>query len=153
MVSPSQERWQQLGDMLIQRRVELDARYRYRNAFADDTGLDWRLLYDIEKARRTNFTRSTLSAIEVAYRLEPRSVEEFLDGDEDALVPLPDTAPESPPEPWPPERHFDDPAMQAMWDNFWNRFADDEIPDEILRPMMLLGDAMFRNLQAGKRSA
>jgi hypothetical protein len=153
MTSPSQERWQQLGGMLIQRRVELDARYRYRNAFADDTGLDWRLLYDIEKARRANFTRATITAIEVAYRLEPGSIEEFLDGDEDTLIPLPDPGPEPEPQPWPPERHFDDPAMQAMWDNFWNRFAGDEIPDEILRPMMLLGDAMFRNLQAGKRSA
>ena len=112
MTTPTQERWQRLGGLLIQRRVELDPRYRYRNAFADAAGLDWRLLYDIEKGRRTNFGRATITAIEVAYRLQPGSIGEFLDDAEDTLIPLP--APEPEPEPeYPP---FDDPVLQRMWD-------------------------------------
>ena len=115
-MSPSQERWQRLGDLLIQRRVALHPHYRYRNAFADDTGINWRRLYDIEKAGRTGrtgFPRSTIAEFETAYQLQPGAIWAFLDGDEDTLVPLPE------PEPEPParvRRHFDDPRLQRMWD-------------------------------------
>lgn len=77
--------WQRLGIALKQRRVTLDQRFRNRKAFAEATGLDYRLIYDIEESRRVNFSVATLTAIEVSYRLEPGSIAQFLDGGE--LIP------------------------------------------------------------------
>ena len=78
-----------LGRLLAARRVELDPRYRNRRTFAADTGMGWRTLYDIEMARRDNFTSGTLRAFESAYRLVPGSLDRF-DGE---LEPLPAGAP------------------------------------------------------------
>jgi len=75
-------RWQELGTRLKQRRAQLDARWRRRRAFADDSRLDYRLIYDIEEARRLNFGVTTLTAIEIAYRLQPGSIAAFLEGGE-----------------------------------------------------------------------
>jgi hypothetical protein len=68
--------------MLIQRRTALDPRWHNRREFADATGLNYRVIYDAEEARRTNFGGSTLAAIEAAYRLEPGTITRFLSGAE-----------------------------------------------------------------------
>ena len=93
--------WARLGKLLIQRRAQLDPRYMNRRLFADDRGLDYRLVADIERARRQNFEESTLAAIEVAYAWAPDSILRVLaDGDP---MPLPDepAVPAAAPEPEP----------------------------------------------------
>jgi hypothetical protein len=72
--------WERLGAMLIQRRTALDPRFRNRKAFCDATRLDYRLIYDIEEHRRTNFGSATLAAIEGAYALAPGAIARFLAG-------------------------------------------------------------------------
>ena len=74
--------WERLGRLLIQRRTALDPRYNNRQAFADATGLKYRLVYDIEEHRRDNFGDTTLTSIEVAYKLDPGAIKRFLDGGE-----------------------------------------------------------------------
>ena len=76
------DRWKTLGALLIQRRTALDPRYHNRGAFCEATGLKYRLVYDIEEGRRTNFGTSTLAAIEVAYQLRPSAITAFLAGGE-----------------------------------------------------------------------
>ena len=84
MTSPPHgaERWQGLGALLIQRRTALSPRYHNRRVFSEATGLNYRVIYDIEEARRTNFGHSTLAAIEAAYKLEPGAISRYLDGGE-----------------------------------------------------------------------
>ena len=92
-----EDRWQRLGALLIQRRTALDPRYHNRTAFSEATGLNYRVVYDIEEARRANFGTSILAAIEAAYRLEPGAIGRFLAGGElepqAAFPPLPRPAP------------------------------------------------------------
>ena len=73
-------RWQLLGTRLKQRRAVLDPRWRNRRAFAEDNGVDYRLVYDIEEARRANFGVPALTALEVSYRLAPGSFRAFVAG-------------------------------------------------------------------------
>jgi hypothetical protein len=77
--------WKKLGDSLVERRVQLG--FRSRAAFCEERGVDYRLVYDIEQARRTNFTRSTVAALEVAYALAPGSISRFLAGGDLETVP------------------------------------------------------------------
>ena len=98
--------------MLKQRRTLLDARWRNRRAFAGDTRLDYRLVYDIEEARRLNFGITTLTAIEVAYGLRLGSIAAFLKGSDLGPVParaagnLPAALSALPPDQV-PRRHYD----------------------------------------------
>jgi hypothetical protein len=77
----SAERWQRLGAQLIQRRTALYPRHS-RGAFSETTGLSYRLVYDIEEARRTNFGTPVIAGIEAAYKLAPGAIGRFLDGAE-----------------------------------------------------------------------
>jgi hypothetical protein len=70
----SQEAWQRLGEMLEGRRVALDPRYRNLVRFTAERGIDYRLAWDVEHAKRTNYRRPTLTAIEVAYGWRPGSI-------------------------------------------------------------------------------
>ena len=72
--------WVRLGGQLARRRVEIDPRYKNRTLFAEERGMNWRLLHDIERAKRTNFEPETLAAIEVAYELAPGAIARALDG-------------------------------------------------------------------------
>jgi len=82
MTASTPSRWQHLGALLIQRRTALSPRYHNRRVFSEATGLQYRLIYDIEEARRTNFGSSTLAAIEAAYQLAQGSITGFLHGGE-----------------------------------------------------------------------
>ena len=97
--------WQRLGDLLVARRIELNPRWRNRTRFAEEAGLHWRLLFDIERAKRTTFPAETLMAIEVAYRWQYGSIEKVLGGGD----PLPLAA-----EPDPEEPHYGDPRLQSI---------------------------------------
>lgn len=65
--SPSTADWARLGELLTRRRVELDPRYQNRTVFSAERGIDYRLAYDIEECRRTNFRTTTLAAVAAAY--------------------------------------------------------------------------------------
>ena len=80
MATYPREAWQRLGDLLVTRRVELDARYRNRREFAREVQMDYRVIYDIEVARRSNFGTSTLRGLELAYQLPTGALDDFLGG-------------------------------------------------------------------------
>ena len=90
-------RWQQLGERLISRRVELNARWTDRRSFCDDNGLgrQYRTISDIEKGRRDNYGTAILALVERAYRLQAGSIASYIAGGEL----LPSAAPEPPPDP------------------------------------------------------
>lgn len=70
--------WENLARLLVNRRVQLDPRYRNRRVFCDEKQLDYRVISDIEGARRTNFSAPMLTAIEVAYDLADGAVQQAL---------------------------------------------------------------------------
>jgi hypothetical protein len=72
------DRWAALGEFLIHRRIEIDPRYRKRTVFVRETHMNERAIYDIEKARRQDFSLPTIIAIEQVYRLETGFVRKFL---------------------------------------------------------------------------
>lgn len=82
--------WERLGDALIQRRIDLH--YRNRRAFCDTRQIDYRLTFDIEKHRRTNFAKPTMLDIARAYAVTPESIDRLLHGQGD-LEPLPEAPP------------------------------------------------------------
>jgi hypothetical protein len=73
-MASSDAQWERLGELLLQRRAQLDPRYGRRTRFADERHLDYRIAYEVEKARRHNFGDGTLAAIEAAYELAPGSI-------------------------------------------------------------------------------
>lgn len=76
--------WKRLGDLLARARVELDPRYVNRRLFCQETGINYRMTTDIENGLRTNYGRSTIIAIEVAYGWAPGSIRRVLDGGDPA---------------------------------------------------------------------
>lgn len=74
--------WTGLGEALIYRRIWLDPRYANRRMFAKERGIDYRLVSDIERVRRTNFGLAATAEIELAYGLAPGSIGRFLVGGE-----------------------------------------------------------------------
>jgi hypothetical protein len=83
--TPDSTAWQRLGTLLERRRVELDPRYKNLTLFAKERGVDARMAWDIERARRTNFRRPTRRALEVAYGWQAGSIDSVLEGG----VPMP----------------------------------------------------------------
>ena len=77
--------WQRLGEALQRRRVEIDPRYRNLALFARETGLNERLLSDIEHARRSGYRSATRRALELAYELDPGHIDRFLAGEVTSL--------------------------------------------------------------------
>ena len=102
MISGTTDRWQRLGALLIQRRTALSPRFHNRGAFCEATGLKYRLVYDIEEARRTNFGTSTLAAIEAAYQLAPGTIARVLSGGDLDITPAPRRLDNAPPRRLPP---------------------------------------------------
>lgn len=114
----SREDWGRVGALLIERRIGISPRYANRRAFADDTGMNWRMLYDAENGKRATFKPETVRAFEAAYRLAPGSLERTLAGG-----PL-EPAPAPPPRPAPVREDQGDAASvlfpgdrsaQALW--------------------------------------
>lgn len=69
-----------LGLLLRQARVELSLRYKDRAVFARETGLNERLLQDVETAYRSVFKDDTKLALELAYGWQPGSIDAVLAG-------------------------------------------------------------------------
>lgn len=77
--SPPEDRWERVGTALTARREQIDPSYENRSSFAKASGVDYRVLYDIEKGRRHNFTAKTITQIEQAYRLPDGAIESALE--------------------------------------------------------------------------
>jgi transcriptional regulator with XRE-family HTH domain len=75
----SAERWHELGEQLIRRRVALG--FPKRSEFAKHLRLTHdRTLSDIENGRRANYSAATLGQLEGHYRLAVRAITDFLEG-------------------------------------------------------------------------
>lgn len=72
--------WERLGDMLASRRGQLKPEYRNRRVFAEEAGINYRVVFDVEHGRRSNYGRQTLAALERAYWWRPGSVAAVLGG-------------------------------------------------------------------------
>ena len=77
-MAPSEAAWERLGELLTQRRTQLDPRYARRTTFAKERGLNYRVAYEVETNRRHNFGDGTLAVIESAYELVPGSLKRTL---------------------------------------------------------------------------
>ncbi len=78
--SASQRAWTRLGELLAERREELDARYYSRAVFAEERGINLKLAQDIETSARRNFTPPTLQdVIARAYGVTYASIRAVLD--------------------------------------------------------------------------
>ena len=86
MATYSAEAWKRLGALLRARRVALDPSYRHRTKFCAATGLDYRVVFDIEQSKRENFALETLILIEAGYALQPGAITRVLNGAEDLQV-------------------------------------------------------------------
>jgi hypothetical protein len=83
------DRWVALGETLIRKRVELSHRYANRSLFGRERNVTYRVLYDIENAKRQDFSAPMIILIEHAYGLPIGFIRSFLTGQT-----LPETEPE-----------------------------------------------------------
>jgi hypothetical protein len=96
--------WQRLGDLLIKRRIDLDHRYAKRTTFCAERDVDYRVISDIEAARRPNFSRATLIQIENAYQLAAGNIGRIIQGgDMEPLEPATRVSKETPAPAAPPQ--------------------------------------------------
>jgi hypothetical protein len=117
--------WKRLGRLLADRRIEIAARYKNKNLFAEERQINRRMLWAIEAGVRDTYTPDTLRAIERSYMLAPGSIERTLAGgglepvaeSRAALVPFRPAAPSGPPA---------DEGGQVLAD-LLARFAGDEV--------------------------
>lgn len=73
--------WKRLGEQLTLRRAEIDPRYANRTLFAAERDIDYRLAYDIEEGRRSNYRTTTLAGIATAYAVTLDSMRAVLSAD------------------------------------------------------------------------
>lgn len=112
--------WQRLGDLLVTRRVQIDPRYTSRRTFVAETHSGrqdswYRMITSVENGSRDNYSRETLAAIEIAYQLQPGSLNRALTGGE--LEPLQQpAAPQAPADS--PDRAASPGAMRDALDEF-----------------------------------
>ena len=71
---------ERLGRLLMQRRVELDPRYRNRRVFAGEREINYRLVMDIENSTRDNFDDAMLAFISLAYGWTADSAARVMEG-------------------------------------------------------------------------
>ena len=89
-MSDDADGWSRLGRMLRERREkQLDPRYYNRKVFARERGINYKLAYDIEEFRRTDFAPVTLEQIADAYEVTYESIRSVLDYGAGNLVPVP----------------------------------------------------------------
>ncbi|WP_143220585.1 hypothetical protein [Actinomadura sp. CNU-125] len=70
--------WRRIAALLVSRRIDLDPRYRNRRVFCREKKIEYRVISDIEGARRTNFSTPMITAIEVAYEVAEGSIKAAL---------------------------------------------------------------------------
>lgn len=74
------EAWRRLGGLLRSRRAHIDPSYRNRGAFCEATGLNYKLVQEVESASRTSFTDESLALLEQSYRLVEGAIRHTLAG-------------------------------------------------------------------------
>lgn len=74
------EAWKGLAERLIARRCELDPRWENRTAFASATGVNYRLIQDLESCLRDTVTEPSLAKIDRAYQWPPGTCLDILRG-------------------------------------------------------------------------
>lgn len=79
-MSDPQPDWARLGRLLTQRRGQLGSEYLNRQKFCQITGLNERLVSDLENARRDGYRPATKAAVEQAYQWASGSIEKVLAG-------------------------------------------------------------------------
>ena len=84
-----------LGEQLTRRRMDLDSRYRNRQVFADERGVEYRTVSKIENNESTRFRRATITGLEAAYELPVGAIARALADGAAVLPELPDHEPES----------------------------------------------------------
>jgi hypothetical protein len=104
--------WERLGSLLADRRIQIGARYRNKTLFAEERGINRRMLWAIESGVRDTYTPDTVRVIEAAYELAPGSLYRTRDGGD--LEPLQPAATPEPAEP----RWNAEPVDDAAWDLF-----------------------------------
>lgn len=72
--------WLRLGRLLQSRRVQIDPAYANRLTFCSATGLNYKLVQEVERAKRRTFTDVTFALFEAAYRLTSGSIRRTLAG-------------------------------------------------------------------------
>lgn len=75
-----QAAWERLGRLLEQRREQMHRPWRKLTQFTRDRDIDYRVAWDLEHGRRTNYRQLTIAAVEVAYGWAPGSVASVLRG-------------------------------------------------------------------------
>jgi hypothetical protein len=73
------EAWIRVGELLKQRRPQIDPRYHKRRAFARDTGIPDKTIQEVENAYRSTFSSDLIAGFETAYRLAAGSIREVLE--------------------------------------------------------------------------
>jgi hypothetical protein len=77
------EAWGRVGELLRVQRQLLDRRYANRRVFADERGLNYKAVYDLERAGtagRTDFTLDTILTLADGYGVTPDSLGAALEG-------------------------------------------------------------------------
>ena len=72
--------WTRLGQLLVERRIDLNPRYKNRRTFCEERGVDYKVVSDIETTKRTNFGRDTIAHLEVGYEVKAGGIQAVLDG-------------------------------------------------------------------------
>lgn len=71
--------WARLGELLRARRAQIDPRYHNKRLFCAERGVSYRVVSDIETARRQNFTADVLASLESAYKLASGAIAEAIE--------------------------------------------------------------------------
>jgi hypothetical protein len=128
--------WERLGEQLVRRRIEVDPRYSNRQLFADERGVNYRSISDIERGRRDNYEDATIASLEVAYAVRPGSIRRAVDGGD--LEPL--QAAPARLRAAPPPASSGSPAEEILAD-LLARYPDDKIITDVLGGQLQNGKA------------
>jgi hypothetical protein len=138
MLPENEAAWQRLGRLLADRRIEVGARYRNKNLFAEEREINRRMVWSVETGARDTYGKDTIRAIESAYALVPGSVERTVAGGPLEPLPVPGAA----------RAAARAPRVPAAWDEGDPRdddaarlFRGDTRHDRLIRNIWRLGEA------------
>jgi hypothetical protein len=144
MLPENEGAWQRLGRLLAQRRIEVGARYRNKNLFAEERELNRRMVWSVETGARDTYGKDTLRAIEAAYMLAPGSVERTVAGGPLEPLPVPGGTRPAALSPLPAAgRGDDDPADDAAA----HLFPGDTRHDRLIRNIWRYGATLEERLE------
>lgn len=142
MPPEDQSAWERLGKLLAGRRIEIGARYKNKNLFAEERQINRRMLWQVESGERDTYRTDTLRAIEAAYALVPGSLERTLAGGDLEPAALQPDAPSSPrlaavPEHAPPQLPDLTNATREVLRRLAREWPEDSDVDRRKKPFLL----------------